>query len=119
MTDIRRSQEARLASIDFHLMHLGKVTRRDHMARFDISSASASNDISLYMDFMAPGQVIYDTVERVYTATPTFKPVYKQPSPMILHILGNHYTPEELLDLHKFLTARIGIPTYQVQDAEQ
>jgi len=119
MTDIRRSQEARLASIDFHLMHLGKVTRREHMARFDISAASASGDISLYMDFMAPGQVTYDTRDQVYVAGETFKPVYKQPSTMTLQILGNYHTPEELVELHKFLTARIGIPIYQVQDAEQ
>lgn len=119
MSDVTRSVQARLASIDFHLLHLRKVTRREHMQRFDISSASASKDLSLYMQFMEPGMVSYNTRERVYMASDTFTAVYEQPSARLLHILGQYHTPEEMLALHRMLTARIGIPQYSVQDVNQ
>lgn len=113
---ITTAQQARLASIDFHLLHLGKVTRREHMQRFDLSSASASKDIALYLDYVPKGQVSYDARDRVYLASDSFKPVYQQPSVRMLHILGQYHTPEEMLALHRMLTARLGIAVYSTMD---
>ena len=118
MSDATRSVQARLASIDFHLLHLRKVTRREHMQRFDISSASASKDLSLYMQFLAPGMVAYDTKSRTYIAGDSFEQVYQQPSSMNLDIWGKYFTPEEMLAFHRMLTARIGIPQYSVEVTE-
>ncbi|MNQ64858.1 hypothetical protein D3C85_792970 [compost metagenome] len=107
--NIGRVQLARLVSIDFHLLHLRVITRRQHMERFDVGPASASRDIALYLDFTRPGQVIFDTKLRRYVPTASFTPVYK-------HALGLPSSKEEAEQLHKMLCSLFGVPTYCLQE---
>lgn len=108
-TNFSAAQYARLASIDFHLYYYGTVTRRGHMERFVISSASASNDLSLYMDFLDPNTVTYHNQQRAYNATSLFKPLYQHPPRELIQCMLVHGN-----ELMRVLHANSGTPAYRM-----
>lgn len=108
--ELSTTQIARLASIDFHLYYYGEVTRRDHAKRFGISIPSASNDLSLYFDFIHIGAVIYDGGARAYRATSKFQPFYKHPDKELVQCMLVHGN-DQLLQV---LAARFGTAQYKV-----
>lgn len=73
---MRWSQERRLQFIDFRLQWDGRLNRADLTGFFHISVPQASMDIRLYTE-LAPRNLIYDRSQRVYVATPEFKPQFE------------------------------------------
>lgn len=112
-SDVKPAQLARLASIDFHMLHSGFVVRQEHARRFGLEGATATRDLALYCELSAPGTVGYNKTEKCHTILPGFKPLYQQPSSMTIMILGQYHTPEELHALHRLLNARFGLPEYK------
>lgn len=113
MTDIKLAQQARLASIDFHMLHSGFVVRHEHARRFGLEGATATRDLALYCELNPPGTVGYNKHEKCHIAMPGWKPLYEQPGAMSLHTWGQYFTPEEAHALHRMLNARFGLPDYK------
>ncbi|MCO7248178.1 WYL domain-containing protein [Halomonas sp. Mc5H-6] len=65
-------QLERLAHIEFLVYFTGKVTRKDIMSRFGVSSAAATRDLSTYID-SAPDNIVYDPRQKHYVATNKFQ----------------------------------------------
>lgn len=67
-------QQRRLEFVDFRLYWDGRINRGDLTGFFGISIPQASLDLARYQE-LAPANVAYDRSEKVYRATPEFKPV--------------------------------------------
>ncbi len=67
-------QQRRLEFIDYRLYWDGRINRADLTGFFGISVPQASLDLARYQE-LAPANVAYDRSEKVYLATPEFKPV--------------------------------------------
>ncbi len=65
-------QLERLAHIEFLVYFTGKVTRKDIMSRFGVSSAAATRDLSAYIE-QAPDNIAYDPRQKHYKATHEFQ----------------------------------------------
>jgi hypothetical protein len=75
----RYAHEARLRFLDGLLFWEGRVNRRDLIDAFRVSQPQAALDLKAYLATLAPGQVFYDTRQRRYEATPSFRPIYGIP----------------------------------------
>jgi len=73
-TATRWGQQRRLEFIDFRLYWEGRINRADLTEHFGISVPQASLDLARYQQ-IAPINLIYERREKVYLATPEFKPV--------------------------------------------
>lgn len=69
---VSHQQLERLAHIEFLAYFIGKVTRKDIMTRFGVSSAAATRDLTTYID-SAPENIRYDPRQKFYIATSEFK----------------------------------------------
>lgn len=67
-------QQRRLEFIDFRLYWDGRINRADLTGYFGISVPQASLDLAHYQE-LVPANVAYDRSEKVYLATPEFRPV--------------------------------------------
>lgn len=65
-------QLERLAHIEFLAYFIGKVTRKDIMERFGVSSAAATRDLTTYIE-RAPDNITYDPRLKSYIAGNDFK----------------------------------------------
>lgn len=65
MDSVKFVQSERLFHIEFLALFTGRVSRKDLKARFGISEAAATKDISLYLD-MASNVIKYDIKKKVY-----------------------------------------------------
>ncbi|PZT21402.1 hypothetical protein A7X86_06325 [Stenotrophomonas maltophilia] len=74
---VRWGQNRRLNFIDVRLQYDGRINRSDLMQFFDISAPQASADLGLYQQ-LAGDNLVYDTRQRIYLATPEFKPITKR-----------------------------------------
>ncbi len=74
---VRWGQNRRLNFIDVRLQYDGRINRSDLMQFFDISAPQASADLGLYQQ-LAGDNLVYDTRQRIYLATPAFKPITKR-----------------------------------------
>lgn len=75
-SDVSGYQRERLSHIDFMVYFTGKVTRKDLMARFDLSQAVATRDLTLYRE-LAPKNLVYDTSAKQYVIADHFTPLYE------------------------------------------
>lgn len=87
----RWGQERRLDFIEFRLLWEGRINRGDLTDFFGVSMPQASADISSYAQ-LAPDNLVYDSSEKVYKASPTFKPVRSSGAPQqyFVHLLALH-----------------------------
>lgn len=69
---VSHQQLERLAHIEFLAYFIGKVTRKDIMMRFGVSSAAATRDLTTYIE-SAPENIRYDPRQKSYIATSEFK----------------------------------------------
>ena len=74
LRDRRWGQQRRLEFIDFRLYWEGRINRSDLTEHFGISVPQASLDLARYQE-IAPLNLTYERREKVYLATPEFKPV--------------------------------------------
>jgi hypothetical protein len=71
-------QDRRLEFIEFRLQWEGKINRGEVTDFFGISIQQASLDFANYM-VLAEGNMEYDRSEKIYRATPSFKPCFLAP----------------------------------------
>lgn len=71
-------QDRRLEFIEFRLLWDGKINRSEVAGYFDISIQQASLDFAKYMA-LAKNNMEYDRSEKVYRATPQFRPFFLAP----------------------------------------
>lgn len=88
--EMSQVQRERLAHLDLRLYFTGELRRSDIENRFGVKPAAASRDISLYKE-MAPHNLHYDLVQKVYVATPEFKPVFEMRPDRVLSWLAHGF----------------------------
>lgn len=69
---VSHQQLERLAHIEFLIYFTGKITRKDIMSRFGVSSAAATRDLSAYIE-AAPDNIVYDPRQKHYVASSKFR----------------------------------------------
>lgn len=72
--------ERRLEFIEFRLSWEGGVRRADIVSTFKVSEPQASKDLTMYQE-RAPGNAVYDKVQKRYVAAEGFRPVFLKGSP--------------------------------------
>ena len=73
--DLTRAQRDRLAFIDLRVRFLGEVRRQDLFGRFGIQAAAATRDLAAYKN-LAPGNLDYDSKNKVYVRAELFRPLF-------------------------------------------
>jgi hypothetical protein len=72
--EVSQAQRERLAYLEMRACFTGELRRPDIEARFGVRPAAASRDISAYRE-MAPRNLEYDTADRCYRPTKSFRPL--------------------------------------------
>lgn len=72
--------ERRLEFIEFRLSWEGGVRRADIVSTFNVSEPQASKDLTMYQE-RAPGNAVYDKVQKRYVAGDGFRPVFLKGGP--------------------------------------
>lgn len=86
--ELNYAQKQRLAYIDFKLLFVGHVTRAEVVQYFGQGLSSASRDITLYKE-LRPSNMEYDSRDKKYYQTPSFKPLVKHDPKKTLAKLAN------------------------------
>lgn len=115
MSDVKLPQQARLASIDWHMLTHGYVVRQEHTRRFGLESATSTRDLALYTKLCARGTVGYDRSEKCHIALPGFKPLFVHSSETMAW--SQYYKLEELQAMHRLLNSRFGTPSYSTEES--
>lgn len=79
MLPAKWGQEKRLEFIEFRLLWEGRINRSDLVNHFAISVPQASVDFARYRE-LAPGNVVYDVVQKAYAAASGFRPMFSSAS---------------------------------------
>jgi hypothetical protein len=79
LDDLRWGTAQRLEFIEFRLFWEGRLNRSDLMKRFNVSMPQASADIARYQE-LAPDNINYDSSDKVFKTTNSFKPVFYTPN---------------------------------------
>ncbi len=101
LDDISYPQRQRLAYIDFCLLFKGAICRQDLINRFEVGLSAGSRDFSLYKE-LAPGNLNYDSREKRYFQTESFKPVFEHDAKRTLTKLANNISDgfDAIGDMH-------------------
>lgn len=91
---LTRAQRDRLAFIDLRVRFLGEVQRHDLSVRFDVQTAAASRDLAAYKE-LAPGNLDYDSKNKVYVRAALFRPLFEFPPGHVLSWLTRGYGDHE------------------------
>ena len=94
LQDLTRAQRDRLAFIELRVRFLGEVRRQDLFGRFGIQAAAASRDLATYKD-LAPGNLGYDSKNKVYVRSDLFRPVFDFSPTRVLAWLTRGYGDHE------------------------
>lgn len=92
--ELTRAQRDRLAFIELRVRFLGEVRRQDLFGRFGIQTAAASRDLAAYKD-LAPGNLDYDSKNKVYVRAALFRPLFDFPPARVLASLTRGYGDQE------------------------
>lgn len=84
---ISQAQQVRLSHIDFRVNFLGCIGRNDIINRFGIKEAAATRDIAEYKK-LAPNNITYDGLSKIYRRTDAFSPIFDFSSNQILTALS-------------------------------
>jgi hypothetical protein len=87
---VPRPQRERLAHIDFRLFFLGELRRADLVERFESAPAGATRDIAQYKE-LAPGNLEFDGVAKVYRPGRTFRPLFEHSPQRVLTALSQGF----------------------------
>lgn len=80
---LSQAQRDRLAYIELRLRFVGELQRLDLVKRFDIQSAAATRDMTLYKE-LAPHNIAYDNSGKRYVLPAGFKPLFDYPTERVL-----------------------------------
>jgi hypothetical protein len=92
--DLTRAQRDRLAFIELRVRFLGEVRRQDLFGRFGIQAAAATRDLAAYKD-LRPGNIDYDSKNKVYVRAELFRPLFEFSSVRVLTWLTQGYGDNE------------------------
>lgn len=92
--DLTRAQRDRLAFIELRIRFLGEVRRQDLFARFGIQAAAATRDLAAYKK-LAPGNLDYDSKNKVYVRAELFRPLFDFSPARVLAWLTRGYGDHE------------------------
>lgn len=92
--ELTQPQRDRLAYIELRVRFLGEVRRLDLFSRFGIQAAAATRDLATYKDLM-PGNIDYDSREKVYIRADLFRPLFDFPASRVLTWLTQGYGDNE------------------------
>lgn len=106
LADLTQSQRDRLAFIELRLRFLGEIRRQDLVSRFGIQVAAATRDIGVYKD-LAPGNLDYDTKNKVYIYADGFTPVFDFSAERVLAWLSQGFGDGEPSALKSWITCEI------------
>jgi predicted DNA-binding transcriptional regulator YafY len=91
---LTQAQRDRLALIELRVRFLGEVRRQDLFGRFGIQAAAASRDLAAYKD-LAPGNLDYDSKNKVYVRADLFRPLFDFSPARVLAWLTRGYGDQE------------------------
>lgn len=106
LADLTQPQRDRLAFIELRLRFIGEIRRQDLVSRFGIQAAAATRDIGIYKD-LAPGNLDYDTKNKVYGYADGFTPVFDFPAERVLAWLSQGFGDGEPSALKSWITCEI------------
>ena len=106
LADLTQPQRDRLAFIELRLRFIGEIRRQDLVSRFGIQAAAATRDIGVYKD-LAPGNLDYDTKNKVYCYADGFTPVFDFPAERVLAWLSQGFGDGEPSALKSWITCEI------------
>ena len=106
LADLTQPQRDRLAFIELRLHFIGEIRRQDLVSRFGIQAAAATRDIGIYKD-LAPGNLDYDTKNKVYGYADGFAPVFDFPAERVLAWLSQGFGDGEPASLKSWITCEI------------
>ncbi|NPU94908.1 MAG: WYL domain-containing protein [Gammaproteobacteria bacterium] len=106
LEDLTQPQRDRLAFIELRLRFIGEFRRQDLVSRFGIQVAAATRDIGIYKD-LAPGNLDYDTKNKVYGYADGFTPVFEFPAERILAWLSQGFGDGEPSPLRSWIACEI------------
>lgn len=87
--DVSYAQKQRLSYIEFCLMFRGHLTRNDLVQRFEVGLSAGTRDLNLYRE-LAPDNLDYDSKQKKYFQTTSFKPVFGHDARKTLVKLANN-----------------------------
>jgi hypothetical protein len=90
LSKLSKAQIDRLTFIDFRLYFLGELSRADLVERFSTGVAGATRDIAMYRE-VAPTNWDFDSTDKVYRPSKTFKPVFDHPVTRALTALSQGF----------------------------
>ncbi|MBA3979167.1 MAG: WYL domain-containing protein [Alcanivorax sp.] len=106
LADLTQPQRDRLAFIELRLRFIGEIRRQDLVSRFGIQVAAATRDIGIYKD-LAPGNLDYDTKNKVYGCADGFAPVFDFPAERVLAWLSQGFGDGEPSALKSWITCEV------------
>lgn len=106
LSQLTQPQRDRLAFIELSARFLGEVKRQDLLARFDIQAAAGSRDLSAYRD-LAPGNIEYDSKNKVYVRAERFRPLFTFRASRVLTWLTQGYGDNEPLHQRPVVTSEV------------
>lgn len=92
-TSYPEAQVQRLKYIDFCLYFMGRTSRKEHMERYGLGSASATRDFAIYREH-APSNAYLDQQTKLYMASESFEPQFPHSAVGALCSLTQGYTPD-------------------------
>lgn len=95
------AQKQRLAYIDFCLLFKGAIYRQDLMKRFQVGLSAGTRDFNLYKE-LSPKNLEYDSCEKRYFQTSSFKPLFEHDAQKTLVKLANNISDgfDAIGDIH-------------------
>jgi WYL domain len=96
ISNLTQSQRDRLAFIELRARFVGEVGRQDLVNRFGTQAAAATRDIATYKE-LAPGNLDYDSKNKIYICAAWFRPIFDFSIERVLTWLGHGYGDGEPL----------------------
>lgn len=90
LSSLTQAQRDRLAYAELRLRFVGEIRRQDLVARFGIQEAAATRDIAQYKK-LAPGNLEYDTKNKLYVRAEWFRPLFDFSAERVLAWLTQGY----------------------------
>nr|WP_295075135.1 WYL domain-containing protein [uncultured Roseateles sp.] len=104
--ELTQPQRDRLAYIELRVRFLGEVRRQDLFNRFGIQAAAATRDLATYKE-LVPGNIDYDSKEKVYIRSELFRPLFDFAPSRVLTWLAHGYGDNEPVRHRALLPAEV------------
>jgi len=89
-SNLNRSQQERLAFIEFRLQFLGDIRRQDLLERFGIAPAVATRDLAAYRE-VVPENIAFEGSRKRYVIGEGFQPTFEFKSEQVLSALSRGF----------------------------